>query len=188
MGDISTPEPVLVRMHASNPLDDMLGLRPGRASQLGDAMTAIAKAGRGAVVLLRDMSMKLDLDGAPSPQTLRQYGLGAQILAALGIHELIIMSQTDTHHQLPTADVPKGTKLLIVRAPYYKQIGDDLLTGAEKAITDAGAAFETLDVPGALEIPTAISIAASSNKFDGFVALVSILTLHNGPIPTRSRP
>jgi len=85
------------------------------------------------------------------------------------------MSQTDTHHQLPTADVPKGTKLLIVRAPYYKQIGDDLLTGAEKAITDAGAAFETLDVPGALEIPTAISIAASSNKFDGFVALGCVI-------------
>jgi len=73
------------------------------------------------------------------------------------------MSQTDTHHQLPTADVPKGTKLLIVRAPYYKQIGDDLLTGAEKAITDAGAAFETLDVPGALEIPTAKQAEVRAN-------------------------
>ena len=94
MGDISTPEPVLVRMHASNPLDDMLGLRPGRASQLGDAMKTIAQAGRGAVVLLRDMSMKLDLDGAPSPQTLRQYGLGAQILAALGIQDMVLVTNS----------------------------------------------------------------------------------------------
>jgi len=85
------------------------------------------------------------------------------------------MSQTDAHYQLPTANVPKGTTVLIVRAPYYKKIGDDLLEGAQKAITDAGATFETLDVPGALEIPTAISIAASSNKFDGFVALGCVI-------------
>ena len=93
-GDITTPEPVLVRMHASNPLDDMLALRPGRAGQLGDAMRMIASEGRGVVVLLRDMSMKLDLDGAPSPQTLRQYGLGAQILAALGITDLELVTNS----------------------------------------------------------------------------------------------
>ena len=85
------------------------------------------------------------------------------------------MSQTDTHHRLDTPKVPKGSKLLIVRAPYYKDIADDLQKGAEKAIKDAGATFETLDVPGALEIPTAISIAASSNKFDGFVALGCVI-------------
>lgn len=85
------------------------------------------------------------------------------------------MSQTDSHHTLPTPNVPKGTKLLIVRAPYYKKIGDDLLEGAQKAIESAGASHETLDVPGALEIPTAISIAASSNKFDGFVALGCVI-------------
>ncbi len=94
MGDITTPEPVLTRMHASNPLDDMLGLRPGRASQLGDAMNTIAREGRGVVVLLRDMSMKLDIDGSPTPQKLRQYGLGAQILATLGIHELILVTNS----------------------------------------------------------------------------------------------
>ncbi len=93
-GDISTDEPVLVRMHASNPLDDMLGLRPGRAGQLGNAMNVIADAGRGVIVLLRDTNMKLDLDGRPSPQTLRQYGVGAQILAALGVHDMILVTNS----------------------------------------------------------------------------------------------
>ena len=59
-GDISTPEPVLVRMHAVNPVEDLLAIHPGRAHQLRDAMLAIAAEGRGVVVLLRDMSMKLD--------------------------------------------------------------------------------------------------------------------------------
>ncbi len=85
------------------------------------------------------------------------------------------MSQTDTHYQLDTPKLPDGTKLLIVRAPYYKDIADDLMTGAQKAITDAGATFETIDVPGALEIPSAVSIAANSNKFDGFVALGCVI-------------
>ncbi len=93
-GDISGDAPVLVRMHASNPLDDMLGLRPGRAGQLGEAMKVIADEGRGVVVLLRDMTMKLDLDGRTSPQTLRQYGLGAQILAALGIHDMVLLTNS----------------------------------------------------------------------------------------------
>ncbi|MEO1273823.1 MAG: 3,4-dihydroxy-2-butanone-4-phosphate synthase [Pseudomonadota bacterium] len=93
-GDLSTPEPVLVRMHAANPLDDMLGLHPGRSHQLQDAMSAIAEEGRGVVVLLRDMSMKLSFDGEVSPQTLRQYGLGAQILGALGVHDLILLTNS----------------------------------------------------------------------------------------------
>jgi len=93
-GDITTPEPVLVRMHAANPLDDMLGLRPGRASELPDAMRAIAAEGRGVVVLLRDMNSRLDLDKNASPQTLRQYGLGAQILGALGIKDMILLTNS----------------------------------------------------------------------------------------------
>ena len=59
-GDLATPEPVLVRMHAMNPFEDMLGIHPGRSHQLRDAMLAIADEGRGVVVLLRDTSMKLD--------------------------------------------------------------------------------------------------------------------------------
>ena len=93
-GDISTPEPVLVRMHAANPLDDMLGITPGKAHELPDAMRIIAAEGRGAVVLLRDMAMKMARGAEASPQTLRQYGLGAQILGALGIHDMTLLTNS----------------------------------------------------------------------------------------------
>ena len=59
-GDLATPEPVLVRMHAMNPLEDLLGIHAGRSHQLRDAMRAIAAEGRGVVVLLRDMATKLE--------------------------------------------------------------------------------------------------------------------------------
>ena len=93
-GDLSAPGPVLVRMHAANPLDDMLGIGKGRSGLLGRAMTLIAAEGRGAVVVLRDMTSKLNLDGKASPQVLRQYGLGAQILAALGVRELELLTNS----------------------------------------------------------------------------------------------
>ena len=91
-GDL-TGAPVLVRMHSVNPLDDMLALRPGRSHQIASAMKLIANEGRGVIVLLRDVSMKINADGA-SPQTLRQYGLGAQILSALGLHDLILLTNS----------------------------------------------------------------------------------------------
>ncbi len=93
-GDVTTAQPVLVRMHAVNPLDDLLALTPGRSGQLAAAMTQIAEAGRGVVVLLRDMSTKLVLEGEVSPQTLRQYGLGAQILGSLGVQDMILLTNS----------------------------------------------------------------------------------------------
>ena len=93
-GDISTPEPVLVRMHAVNPVEDLLAVHPDRAHQLRDAMLAIAAEGRGVVVLLRDMSMKLDTGDHVSPNRLRQYGIGAQILNALGLRDLILLTNS----------------------------------------------------------------------------------------------
>ncbi len=94
-GDISTPEPVLVRMHALDPMLDVVGVGPkGRRDEFGDAMKLIAKEGRGALVLLRDVHMKLETDEETSPQTLRQYGLGAQILSSLGIHELELLTNS----------------------------------------------------------------------------------------------
>jgi 3,4-dihydroxy 2-butanone 4-phosphate synthase/GTP cyclohydrolase II len=94
-GDISGDDPVLVRMHTLDPMLDVVGAGgPGRASEFGQAMRLIAAEGRGVLVLLRDLHMKLTLDDAVSPHTLRQYGLGAQILSALGLKRLILLTNS----------------------------------------------------------------------------------------------
>ena len=93
-GDLTSAAPVLVRMHALNPLEDVLGIGPGHASELPDAMRLIAAEGRGVVVLLRDTAMKLAMEGEASPQTLRQYGVGAQILSSLGLHEITLVTNS----------------------------------------------------------------------------------------------
>ena len=62
----------------------------------GDAMQAVAAEGRGVVVLLRDTEMKLDAADEVSPKTLRQYGLGAQILSSLGLSDLILLTNSPT--------------------------------------------------------------------------------------------
>ncbi|MCU0816343.1 MAG: 3,4-dihydroxy-2-butanone-4-phosphate synthase [Cypionkella sp.] len=94
-GDITAPGPVLTRMHTLDPLLDVVGLGPkGRTAEFGEAMSLIAKEGRGVLVLLRDLHMKLAAEDAASPQTLRQYGLGAQILVSLGLQELILLTNS----------------------------------------------------------------------------------------------
>lgn len=94
-GDISGDEPLLVRMHALDPMLDVVGLGgPGRAHEFGAAMEVIAAEGRGVLVLLRDTTMKLAKGDNASPQTLRQYGLGAQILSSLGISKMILVTNS----------------------------------------------------------------------------------------------
>ena len=94
-GDVSGPEPVLVRMHALDPLLDIVGTGPrGRAREFGDAMTLIAAEGRGVLVLLRDLHMTLAASEEASPRTLRQYGLGAQILSSLGLSQLVLLTNS----------------------------------------------------------------------------------------------
>ncbi len=94
-GDISGQEPVLVRMHALDPMLDVVGTGlKGRADEFRNAMMAVAEEGRGAVVLLRDTSMKLDVGEEVSPRTLRQYGLGAQILSSLGLSKLVLLTNS----------------------------------------------------------------------------------------------
>ncbi|MBD0864479.1 MAG: 3,4-dihydroxy-2-butanone-4-phosphate synthase [Rhodobacteraceae bacterium] len=96
-GDISGDDPVLVRMHALDPMLDIVGIGPkGRAGEFGEAMHAVADVGRGVVVLLRDLHMKLVAENEVSPQTLRQYGLGAQILSSLGLSKLILLTNSPT--------------------------------------------------------------------------------------------
>ncbi|TVQ54930.1 MAG: 3,4-dihydroxy-2-butanone-4-phosphate synthase, partial [Rhodobacteraceae bacterium] len=97
-GDLTAPGPALVRMHVLDPLDDVLAIHPDRATQVQDAMRAIAEAGRGCVVLLRDLSPTLITDrlrprGA-SPKELRHYGVGAQILNALGVSEMVLLTNS----------------------------------------------------------------------------------------------
>jgi 3,4-dihydroxy 2-butanone 4-phosphate synthase/GTP cyclohydrolase II len=96
-GDISGDDPVLVRMHAMDPMLDIIGAGPkGRTTEFGDAMDIVAQAGRGVVVLLRDTSMKFEEAEDSSPKTLRQYGLGAQILSALGLSKLTLLTNSPT--------------------------------------------------------------------------------------------
>ncbi|MHA6346285.1 3,4-dihydroxy-2-butanone-4-phosphate synthase [Roseivivax sp. CAU 1761] len=94
-GDIAGPDPVLVRMHAMDPMLDVVGTGPrGRADEFRDAMREVDAEGRGVVVLLRDTAMKLDHPDAASPRTLRQYGLGAQILSSLGLSKLVLLTNS----------------------------------------------------------------------------------------------
>lgn len=61
--------------------------------------------------------------------------------------------------------------ILIVEARYYDEIGEMLLTGAERALGEGGATFDRVTVPGALEIPAAIRLAIESEQYDAYVAL-----------------
>jgi len=98
-GELSGPEPVMVRMHAVDLLDDILG--GPHTSALHGAMHMIAAKGRGVVVLLRDrrpngLSERVRLLAAASrPEAeLRHYGIGAQILLDLGIKDMVLLSNT----------------------------------------------------------------------------------------------
>ncbi|HEX8574302.1 MAG TPA: 6,7-dimethyl-8-ribityllumazine synthase [Allosphingosinicella sp.] len=62
-------------------------------------------------------------------------------------------------------------RILIIEARFYDHLNDLLLQGARAAIEAAGHDHETVTVPGALEVPAAIALAAETERFDGFVAL-----------------
>ncbi|MCC5974996.1 MAG: 3,4-dihydroxy-2-butanone-4-phosphate synthase, partial [Rubellimicrobium sp.] len=94
-GEIADDQPVLVRMHTLDPLLDVVGAGgTGRSREFADAMRLIAAEGRGVLVLLRDLHMKLAVGSEASPQTLRQYGLGAQILSSLGLHRIELLTNS----------------------------------------------------------------------------------------------
>ena len=61
--------------------------------------------------------------------------------------------------------------VLIAEARFYAHLNDMLLAGARAAIEQAGHTHETVTVPGALELPGAIALAAESGKYDAYVAL-----------------
>ncbi|MCR8725301.1 6,7-dimethyl-8-ribityllumazine synthase [Frigidibacter sp. ROC022] len=85
------------------------------------------------------------------------------------------MALTDPHGALPLPKFEAPVKLLIVVAPYYRAIAEDLLAGARATLEAVGAAHETVEVPGALEVPSAIATALREANFDGFVALGCVI-------------
>lgn len=69
----------------------------------------------------------------------------------------------------------EGAKILIIAARYYTAIVDELIAGAEAAISEAGAESERLEVPGAFETPGAVALAARSGRYDGYVTLGCVI-------------
>lgn len=85
------------------------------------------------------------------------------------------MAANLSHTTLPLPHFDAPTRLLIVVAPYYRDIADNLVAGARAVAQACGAETELVEVPGALEIPTAIGLADRLAEFDGYVALGCII-------------
>ncbi len=85
------------------------------------------------------------------------------------------MAANESHYTLPLPAFDRPVKLLIVVAPYYKDIADNLVAGARAIATACGAEAEVIEVPGALEIPSAIALAERMADFDGYVALGCVI-------------
>lgn len=99
-GDITDGAPVLARAHALNALEDVLGIGGAPAGKLRSAMQAIADEGRGAIFLFRQPRPELAEElGDDGPRTIKHTGLGAQIMANMGLHELVLLTDNpDTRY------------------------------------------------------------------------------------------
>ncbi len=112
-GEIAPQDAVMVRVHLENELFDALSvIEPGRSWPLRQAMKRINEVGQGIVVILRDPAQKQDLlaqlkgfesklavaDNTASPAELKTYGIGAQILADLGVRRMRVMSAPKRFH------------------------------------------------------------------------------------------
>ena len=85
------------------------------------------------------------------------------------------MATAETHYTLPLPSFDKPVKLLIVVAPYYKDIADNLVAGAKAVGAACGAEVDVIEVPGALEVPSAIAMAQRLAEYDGYVALGCVI-------------
>ncbi|WP_299723689.1 6,7-dimethyl-8-ribityllumazine synthase [uncultured Tateyamaria sp.] len=79
------------------------------------------------------------------------------------------------HHVLDRPSFDRPVKVLIVVSPYYKAIAENMVAGAKAEIEAAGATWDLIEMPGALEIPTAIGISERMSNFDGYVALGCVI-------------
>jgi len=122
MGDITSEEPALVRVHVENTLCDMLGsLREDCGWPLRDAMCRIAKEGKGIVIILRlseesDMLAQQinnyekkdrgeEIISNNNAEDLRTFGIGAQILSDLGVKQMRVLSAPKKMHALSGFDL-----------------------------------------------------------------------------------
>ncbi|MFN7225080.1 MAG: 6,7-dimethyl-8-ribityllumazine synthase [Paracoccaceae bacterium] len=85
------------------------------------------------------------------------------------------MATAEIHYTLPLPVFDRPVKLLIVVAPYYKDIADNLVAGARTLAAQCGADCDLIEVPGALEVPTAIALAERQASYDGYVALGCVI-------------
>lgn len=85
------------------------------------------------------------------------------------------MAAAEQHYTLPLPTFAKPVRLLIVVAPYYKDITDQLVAGARGVAAACGAEVDLVEVPGALEVPTAIGLAERMAKYDAYVALGCVI-------------
>lgn len=108
-GRITPDTPTLVRMQTLSIFADIFGEESGRSELLNKSMEMIAEAGTGVIVVInrpmqRLMSRSIEIKQSvregnePPIEELRDYGVGAQILAELGVHDMILL--TNTHHSL----------------------------------------------------------------------------------------
>ncbi len=103
-GDVSTGEPVLVRVHVVNVQDDILGLDADKADLVARSMALIAKEGRGVLVLIREARPTALSDALAGDKTvpeegsekrLLEIGVGSHILRDLGVKDIILLSNTE---------------------------------------------------------------------------------------------
>ena len=108
-GRVDSGRPTLVRMHQMSPLVDAFGEVSDRAGLLSGAMKMIGEEGAGVIVVInRPMKGAMSRDiraraegravGSPELEELRDYGVGAQILTEIGVHDMVLL--TNTHHTL----------------------------------------------------------------------------------------
>jgi 3,4-dihydroxy 2-butanone 4-phosphate synthase / GTP cyclohydrolase II len=104
-GQVDPERPTLVRMHALSVFSDVFAEEGPRGGLLEGAMKAIAEAGAGVIVVINRpmpdgiteaLKVRAGAVARRDVEQLRDYGVGAQILAALGVHDMILL--TNSHH------------------------------------------------------------------------------------------
>lgn len=85
------------------------------------------------------------------------------------------MTDIENIYRMASPIFTEPTRVLIVASPYHKDIAADLVKGAVNAIVASGATYDEIEVPNALDIPSAIRLATAARYYDGFVALGCVI-------------